>query len=365
MRLSTQDALTLLRPSSWALEPEETTFAAHGWSNKDMDPVPPRLRTWTTWNYICYWVSDATNLAVWELASVMLAIGLSWRQALPCIAAGYSIISVVMVLNGTIGARLHVAFPVLNRSSFGFWFSYFTVFSRVILSMFWFGIQTYNGSQCVYQARTRHVERYSLVQRLIYSFKMIKAIWPSIARMPNHLPPNAKITSSGLLCYLIYWLIQFPFMLISPHRVRFLFFVKGVIVPIAWLAMVIWAFVRVPPSTGLFAQHATITGTQFSWNYLSALNSALGIYSSLSVNIPDFTVRFLFPILQYVQPLIIPFAFILCSFAGIAVTSAGIQLYGEVLWDPLLLIDKWDNRAAAFFASFAFALTTIGSKHQR
>ena len=46
-----------------------------------------------------------------------------------------------MVLNGTIGARLHVAFPVLNRSSFGFWFSYFTVFSRVILSMFWFGIQ--------------------------------------------------------------------------------------------------------------------------------------------------------------------------------------------------------------------------------
>jgi hypothetical protein len=43
------------------------------------------------------------------------------------------------------------------------------------------------------------------------------------------------------------------------------------------------------------------------------------------------------------------------------VTSAGIQLYGEVLWDPLLLIDRWDNRAAAFFASFVFALTTIGT----
>lgn len=42
-------------------------------------------------------------------------------------------------------------------------------------------------------------------------------------------------------------------------------------------------------------------------------------------------------------------------------TSAGIQLYGEVLWDPLLLIDRWDNRAAAFFASFVFALTTIGT----
>ena len=56
-----------------------------------------------------------------------------------------------MVLNGTTGARLHVAFPVLNRSSFGFWFSYFSVVSRVVLAMFWFGIQTYTGSQCVYQ----------------------------------------------------------------------------------------------------------------------------------------------------------------------------------------------------------------------
>ena len=44
-----------------------------------------------------------------------------------------------------------------------------------------------------------------------------------------------------------------------------------------------------------------------------------------------------------------------------AVTSAGIALYGQVLWDPLKLIDHWDNRAAAFFASFSFALATLGT----
>ena len=58
-----------------------------------------------------------------------------------------------MVLNGTVGARLHVSFPVLNRSSFGFWFAYFSVISRVVLAMFWFGIQTFVGSECVYQVR--------------------------------------------------------------------------------------------------------------------------------------------------------------------------------------------------------------------
>lgn len=63
-----------------------------------------------------------------------------------------------------------------------------------------------------------------------------------------------------------------------------------------------------------------------------------------------------------------------------AVTSAGITLYGAVLWDPLRcvpapfyddtglficvwgrLIDRWDNRAAAFFASFSFVLATLGT----
>lgn len=123
---------------------------------------------------------------------------------------------------------------------------------------------------------------------------MIKAIWPSIARMPNHIPLRAGITSSGLLCYFIYWLVQFPFMLLSPQKLRWLFFVKTIVVPITWLAMVIWSFVRVPPSNGLFTEHATITGTQFSWSWLSALNSVLGIYATLSVNIPDFTVRLIF-----------------------------------------------------------------------
>jgi NCS1 family nucleobase:cation symporter-1 len=64
---------------------------------------------------------------------------------------------------------------------------------------------------------------------------------------------------------------------------------------------------------------------------------------------------------QYVQLIIIPVSFTLASFVGIAVTSAGITLYGQVIWDPLKLIDHWDNRAAAFFTSFAFTLGTLGT----
>ena len=45
---------------------------------------------------------------------------------------------------------------------------------------------------------------------------------------------------------------------------------------------------------------------------------------------------------------------------SIAVTSVGLTLYGEVLWDPLKLIDRQvGQRAATLFTSFAFALSTL------
>ena len=119
---------------------------------------------------------------------------------------------------------------------------------------------------------------------------MLKAIWPSLAKLPNHLPANANITTRGMLCYIIYWLIQFPFMFVTPQKIRWLFVAKGIIVPIAWLSMLIWAFVKVPSHGSLISQHSNVSGSDLSWAWLHALNSALGIYSTLAVNIPDFTV---------------------------------------------------------------------------
>lgn len=136
---------------------------------------------------------------------------------------------------------------------------------------------------------------------------MLKAIWPSLrARVPNHLPESANITTLGrafgarpfqsslynigIMCYFIYWAIQFPFMLVSPQKIKWLFLAKALIVPPSWLALLIWALVKVPPSKGLFTLHPTVTGSDFSWAYLMGLNASLGSFATLAVNIPDFTV---------------------------------------------------------------------------
>ena len=77
--------------------------------------------------------------------------------------------------------------------------------------------------------------------------------------------------------------------------------------------------------------------------------------NNLAFRFPDIPCR------QYIQLIIIPICFTFFGFIGIAVTSASSLLYNGIFWDPLRLIDNWDNRAAAFFASFAFCLATIGT----
>jgi nucleobase:cation symporter-1, NCS1 family len=83
--------------------------------------------------------------------------------------------------------------------------------------------------------------------------------------------------------FLIFWLIQLPFLCIHPNKLRWLFIAKSVIVPATWIAMLIWAFV----STGggdLFEQKRTVSGSQFAWLWLANLNSVLGNFATLSVN---------------------------------------------------------------------------------
>jgi cytosine/uracil/thiamine/allantoin permease len=62
------------------------------------------------------------------------------REAVYCLIVGYAIDAIPMILNGVIGAELHVSFPVVARASFGFKFSKFAVVIRMITALFWHGM---------------------------------------------------------------------------------------------------------------------------------------------------------------------------------------------------------------------------------
>lgn len=147
-------------------------------TNRDMDPVLPEDQTWTVWTILAYWSSDLMNLSTWETASSILAVGLSWREAIPIMVVGMTLVAAAIALNGAIGSRLHVPFSVITTGSFGYYLRYFAIVSRCILAMFWLGIQGANGALCI--------------------TIMLSAWAPSYQNIPNTLPPSAGITTMGM-----------------------------------------------------------------------------------------------------------------------------------------------------------------------
>ncbi|KAJ8122031.1 hypothetical protein O1611_g9946 [Lasiodiplodia mahajangana] len=127
---------------AWELPKQTGALApAHVWTNKDMDPTPPEQQNWSIGSIVAYWATDVLNLSTWQTASAVLAVGLSWREAIPIMFLGNLAVAIPIVLNGAIGSKLHIPFSVVATSSFGFYLRYFSIVSRAVLAMFWLGIQ--------------------------------------------------------------------------------------------------------------------------------------------------------------------------------------------------------------------------------
>ena len=86
---------------------EESSFAAtKRASNADFDPIPPSKRTWNWGAYVAYWMADAWAVSNWEVASSMIAVGLSWKMAIGACVLGNFIMGIVITVNGRMGATV-------------------------------------------------------------------------------------------------------------------------------------------------------------------------------------------------------------------------------------------------------------------
>lgn len=247
-------------------------------------------------------------------------------------------------LGRAIGADLHIPFPIAARASFGYWLSYFCVISRGILALFWFGIQSAYGGQC--------------------ATIMITAIWPSFAHLKNQLPASAGITTQGMISYFIYCIVQFPFLIVPTHKLQYLFYAKTVLVLPTAIAMIVWITVKAGHQSGdFFNQPPEVHGSERAWLWVSALTSTTGAYSTLAVNIMDFSRFSKHPGAQTWQLPTIPLFKCVVAAFGVLGAAASKEVYGTVLWSPLDIIMKWQGspggRAAAFFAASVWFLAQI------
>ncbi|EOO03344.1 putative cytosine-purine permease protein [Phaeoacremonium minimum UCRPA7] len=163
-----------------------------------------------------------------------------------------------------------------------------------------------------------------------------------------------------MIAYFVFWLIQFPLLMIHPSKMRWLFFIKSVVAVIAAFALLGWA-VHTGGAGPVFAQKAKISGSTKSWAWVMGINVAISGKTTLALNISDMTRYGRKTSVTYWQLLFIPVVYWVFSFIGIVVASAGQSIYGTLYWDPTSIIALWTNRAGAFFCACAFGLATLGT----
>ncbi|KAI0839266.1 putative uracil permease [Hypoxylon sp. FL0890] len=331
--------------SYWVLPKQQTSFAPYGtWTNADLDVIPPEQRTWTAVSVLGYWVSDILSAQSWQIGASVLAIGLTWREAIWCVLVGSIVMAFAIAFNGAPGAYLGVPFAVWVRSAFGFQLAKFPVICRMTTALFWHAIQTYTGSMAL--------------------TVMLAAIWPGYLDIPNHLPESAGITTQELLSHFLFWTIQLPFLTIHPHKLKWFFVFKAFVTITAAVGTTIAVCVIAGSSGDVWNQQPTVTGWDRSWLIVATLTSQTGSWSTVGTNISDFTRYAQEPRNTFYQAVFFPFICIFVSGLGVISASATNALYGEYIWDPLVLASKWTTspraRAAAFYCGLAWMVAQIG-----
>ena len=88
----------------------------------------------------------------------------------------------------------------------------------------------------------------------------------------------------------------------------------------------------------------------------------VGFWATVALNIPDFT--------RYAksqrdqalgQAIGLPAAMTLYSFIGVAVTSASVVIFGQPIWDPVVLLGRFNRPVVAFIALIALLIATLNT----
>ncbi|KAM0817498.1 putative Allantoin permease [Seiridium cardinale] len=318
------------------------------WINRDLKPSPPEERNWTWYNLPLYWLSTAFGTAGWNVASSLIAVGLTWQQALASCIIGSAISGVVVTAMARPGARYHIGYPVLVRSSMGMYGSFFFVFVRAIIGTIAYGIQTFYGANLL-----------STCLRCIFG-----SSWEGMA---NNLPASADVTSKTLLCFFLVWLFQFPLSFVHPSKIQILFTVKGLLVPIATFGIFGWCMANGAGLSTINDQSKSSTGP-LGWAIMSGINTVLGTLSPMLVNQPDLARYCRKPRDAGAQQGVSVFvAKTLVMFLGLAATSSIQGAWGEVYWNfwdlnEAILDRHWTSagRAGVFLVSLTYLLSVFG-----
>ncbi len=305
--------------------------------NDDLRPTPSSQRNWTWLNYSTVWMGMVHNIVAYTTAASLIALGMSVWQALLTVITANVILILAMCANGVAGAKYGLPFPVLMRAAFGYKGAQIPVFARAAVAMFWFAVQTYAGSVA------------------------INAIIGAVIPAWHHL--GTTFLGMGInnwISFVIFWALHLVIIRHGMTRVRFFELWAGPLVLVMGLCLVGWALYHAHGFGPLFHQPSKVHGHAFWVLFGTSVTGLIGIWSTLVLNIPDFT-RFSRSQRDQMigQTVGLPITTLVFSFMAILITSGTVAAFGHPVANPVELLIRMHSTPVLILGGIALLIATL------
>jgi NCS1 family nucleobase:cation symporter-1 len=307
--------------------------------NEDLAPVPISRRTWTTYNYAALWISMAHCIPTYMLASGLISSGMSWSQAVFTILLGNVIVLGPILLNSHPGTKYGIPFPVFARAAYGTFGSNVPALMRALVACGWFGIQAWIGGEA-----------------LDTFFRAIVPGWATLlgAGFAGH-------SGTAWLSFLLFWAMNVFIIYRGMDLVREIENWAAPFVLVMTAALLVWAIREANGLGPLLAHPGKFqTFAEFWPVFVPSLTAMIGFWATLSLNMPDFT-RFGRSQREQMlgQVVALPTTMSVFAAMGVMITSASAIIFGQAIWDPVVLVGKFSSPLVVAVAMFTVVIATV------
>ncbi|MBS1118963.1 MAG: Cytosine/purine/uracil/thiamine/allantoin permease family protein [Deltaproteobacteria bacterium] len=323
--------------------------------NADLAPVPVARRTWSTWDYSALWISMAHCIPTYAMASGLIKNGMSWWQALLTIAIGNVIVLAPILLNSHPGTKYGIPFPVFARAAYGTSGSNLPALMRALVACGWFGINAWIGGQA-----------------LQTFFTSMWPGWHDLFGTMHDFAGHASFPITQWLSFALFWGLNILVIYRGMELVRRLERFAAPFVLVMTLILLVWAIREAdglgPIMSGERVRNTTGTGFMpkfdptFLVMFIPALTATIGFWSTLSLNMPDFT-RFGRSQREQMVGQVVALPTTMTAFAamGIIITSATLIIFktDDPISDPIVLGGMLGNRLVVGIAMFTIVIATL------
>ncbi|KAH8678280.1 permease for cytosine/purines, uracil, thiamine, allantoin-domain-containing protein [Xylariales sp. PMI_506] len=336
----------------WAELPERTDIytwrGTTKWGNHDLYPIDEKERNFGWLGFWSIWVMNGVSISTFTVGSSFIAYGLTAGETIGAVLIGACISGLISFLAARPGMDYHMGYAMMNRAAFGLWGNTIPMFVVFVGGIVFTGLQSYFGGEAL-----------TIV---------LCAIIPQFRNMANTLPDSAGITTQNLIGFLLYSLILFCVIItVPPYRIRKCLYPAFVVIAATFIGLLAWAVSSNGGTGSLLSSPIVLTKSQRAFRMIQCISSVSGTWGGAAERISDWT---RFEKRRHASTpamlLALPITVTISATFGVLVATATYKMYGELLWNPLQLLQYIQanhytpaSRAGTFFAGCGLLCTQI------